>query len=280
MIESLLYTADCREILPTLESGSIDAVITDPPYPEVDRSYGRLSVTEWFDLMDTVVAECRRVLKPTGSAMLVLQPNQERVGRTRPWLWEFMAKWAREWNMVQDAWWWNHTTMPTVHCHRTIGLMRSSLKALVWLGEPDCWRDQDAVLWSTSDAQKAANVEDRVLRRSPSGQTKRVGRLKETAEARGGVTPFNVMPFSNTNSTSSGGAHGHGAATPLALCEWWVRYICPRGGIVLDPFAGSCTVGIAAIKHDRGFVGIEKHEPFWTIGLDRLNEAESKQQPD
>jgi hypothetical protein len=51
----------------------------------------------------------------------------------RPWLFEFMAKWCREWNMVQDAWWWNHTTAPTVHCQRKYGLMRPSLKACVWV---------------------------------------------------------------------------------------------------------------------------------------------------
>lgn len=275
MREAELIFGDAADVLAHLPASSVDAVVTDPPYPEIDRDYGRLSESEWHDLMARVVAGIRRVLTPRGSAVFVLQANQEYVGRTRPWLWEFMARHAREWNMVQDAWWWNFAAVPTVHCHRTKGLMRPSLKACVWLGPPDCWRDQDAVLWEISDAQRAVKLEDRALRRPPSGMTYRKGRVRETAEARGGATPFNVLPFANTNSVSSGGAKGHGAATPLPLCEWWVKYICPPGGVVLDPFAGSCTVGIAALRLGRNFIGIEKHEPFIHVGLGRLEAVEA-----
>lgn len=48
-----LYLGDCREVLTTLASASVDAVITDPPYAEVDRPYGRFTETTWRALMDT-----------------------------------------------------------------------------------------------------------------------------------------------------------------------------------------------------------------------------------
>src|SRR6185312_5641104 len=138
----VLHQGDCLRVLPSIPDGSIDAVVTDPPYPYVDRDYGHWTEAEWFALMDPVVSHCRRVLKPTGSAVFILQANQEKVGRTRPWLWRFMAKWCEEWNMVQDAWWWNHARSPTVHCSRGNGLMRPSVKAMVWCGPPDCYRNQ------------------------------------------------------------------------------------------------------------------------------------------
>jgi hypothetical protein len=147
---------DALDELRKLPDGFADAVVTDPPYPEIDRAYGRLTEAEWHALMDAVVNECRRVLKPRGSAVFVLKPNSERVGRMRPWLWEFMAKWTREWGMVQDAWWWNYATAPTVHCHEANGLMRPSMAAIVWLGPEDCYRDQGAVLWTESAANKVA----------------------------------------------------------------------------------------------------------------------------
>ena len=78
-----------------------------------------------------VVEQSRRVLKPSGSAVFILQPNSERVGRMRPWLWEFLAWTARRWNQVQDAWWWNTAALPL---GGEIGLMRPSLKTCVWLG--------------------------------------------------------------------------------------------------------------------------------------------------
>ena len=60
-----ILAGDCRDLLPTLADASIDAVITDPPYPEIDRAYGRLTELEWHELMREVVRETRRVLKPT-----------------------------------------------------------------------------------------------------------------------------------------------------------------------------------------------------------------------
>lgn len=265
-----LHHGDCRQVMATLDAESVDAVVTDPPYAEINRPYGRLTEPQWHDLMDGVVAEVRRVLKPSGSAVFILQPNSERVGRMRPWLFEFMAKWAREWNMVQDVWWWNHCAAPTVHCNRKNGLLRPSIKACVWLGSTDCFRQQDAVLWEPSEATKQANRENRALRTRPSGLSMRKGRCVAASDERGGVTPFNCVPISNTNSISSSGAHGHGAGTPLPLAEWWTRYICPPSGLVLDPFCGAGTMGVAAVTSGRSFIGIEQEAEYFKIARDRI----------
>jgi DNA modification methylase len=272
-----LYHGDCREVLRALPDASVDAVITDPPYPEISRDYGRLTEAEWHDLMRSVVGEVRRVLKPSGSAVFVLQPNWERVGRMRPWLWEFMAWTSREWNMVQDAYWWNHAAMPG----RYADLMRPSVKPCVWLGLPDCYRNLDAVLWAESAANIARRAEmrargDEPLKTYPSGRTMRHSRSTVAAEARGGVTPFNVLPLANTNSTTSGGGAGHGAATPLPLCSWWARYICPPGGAILDPFAGSGTTGIAAVEHGCSYVGIEQMPRYVEVARERIQKAQEK----
>lgn len=268
-----IIQGDCLEVLRTLPDCSVDSVVTDPPYPEIDRPYGRMTEAQWHEMMRAVVSETRRVLKPSGSAVFILQPNSERVGRMRPWLWEFMAWTAREWNMVQDAWWWNPSAPPTVHVRRTNGLMRPSLKACVWLGSSTCFRDQDSVLWTQSDANAAVNRSDRALRKLPSGMTVKPGRCAAAADERGGVTPFNLIPIPNTNSVTSGGASGHGAATPLPLCSWWVRYITPPGGLVLDPFAGSGTTGLAALAEGMRFIGIEREPEYVEIARRRIAEA-------
>lgn len=266
-----MHHGDCLEWMRTLPDKSVDAIVSDPPYPEISRDYGRLSEPEWHVLMRGVVEQSRRVLKPSGSAVFILQPNSERVGRMRPWLWEFLAWTAREWNQVQDAWWWNTTAPPTVHTHRDIGLMRPSLKACVWLGEPDCYRDQGAVLWGESEANAAARTSARAdLERRPSGQSMRAGRCSASAADRGGVTPFNVLPIPNTNSVDSGGAHDHGAATPYPLCAWWVRYLSKPGETILDPFAGSGTTGAAALRLGRHFMGAEKDAGHYATACERL----------
>jgi hypothetical protein len=72
---STLVPGDCRQGLKTIATASVDCVVTDPPYPGVQREYGQLSKPDWHDLMRAVVRECRRVLKPTGSVVVILQPN-------------------------------------------------------------------------------------------------------------------------------------------------------------------------------------------------------------
>lgn len=269
---SIVYQGDCREVMATLDSASVDAVVCDPPYAEIDRPYGRLTEPDWHELMDNVIEQVRRVLKPCGSAVFILQPNSERVGRMRPWVFEFMAKWARQWNMVQDAWWWNHCTPPTIHCHRNRGLMRPSLKACVWLGESNCYRNQDAVLWTESMGNAAKRNGDRALRKMPSGMTMRDDRCCRVALDRGGVTPFNVLPMKGAGIEKG----SHGAATPIALADWWTRYICVDGGTILDPFCGSGTMGVAATIQHKDFIGIDKESQYVDSARARIAAAVPK----
>jgi DNA modification methylase len=272
-----IHHGDCREVMATLDAESVDAVVCDPPYAEIDRDYGRLTEPQWHSLMDNVVAQCRRVLKPSGSAVFILQPNSERVGRMRPWLWEFMAKWSREWNMVQDAWWWNHCSPPTVHCQRKRGLMRPSMKACVWLGPEDCYRNQDAVL---IDAAESTKSDKRVARMElgygPSGLSMRHGRALSAFRERGGCTPFNLVVCGNSDAFNSSGARGHGAGTPLPLAKWWTKYLCPAGGAVLDPFCGAGTMGVAAMDHGAAFIGIEREAEYVEIAKARIAAATPK----
>lgn len=261
---------DALACLRALPDGCVDAVISDPPYPCIKRDYGYWTEAEWFALMNPVVEECRRVLKPTGSAVFVLQPNSERFGRLRPWLWEFMAKWCREWGIVQDAYWWNYTAMPGDYR----GLMRPSVKPCVWLGPPECYRDQDSVLWEESEHNATMRRVNRGRRDAPSGRSINNFKAGSAAARRGGVVPFNVLPHQGCQRWGDGGgAHGHGASTPLSLCCWWVRYICPPGGTVLDPFLGSGTVALAALAEGRKCVGIERHPPYVAIARKRVDEA-------
>lgn len=274
MIE--LHCGDCPEVLKTIESGSVDAVISDPPYPEISRKYGRMTEADWTVMMHAVVIETRRILKPKGSAVFILQPNSRKVGSMRAWLFEFQAWCCREWNMVQDVWWWNHAALPTVHCHREKGLMRPSLKACVWIGDPDCRRHQGEVLWEES----LRNRDDRLSKRCVndlkyrhSGMTMRDSRARNVAEERGGTTPFNLLPIANTNSNDSAATHGHGAGTPYALCDWWIRYLTKPGDVVADWFMGSGTTGLAAIARDRSFIGIERDPGYFAIARDRIDAA-------
>jgi DNA modification methylase len=77
-----------------------------------------------------------------------------------------------------------------------------------------------------------------------------------------------------TGGKKAGSAHG--ATTPFQLCEYWVNYITPKGGTVLDPFSGTGTVGRAAIKHGFNYIGIERYEDYHIEAEKGLAEVSKK----
>jgi len=62
----------------------------------------------------------------------------------------------------------------------------------------------------------------------------------------------------------------HPTVKPIELMSWLVRLACPEGGVVLDPFAGSGSTGIAAVREGRGFFGIEREHDYIEIATARL----------
>lgn len=62
----------------------------------------------------------------------------------------------------------------------------------------------------------------------------------------------------------------HPTVKPIALMRWLCRLITPLYGIVLDPFTGSGTTGIAAVYENLGFIGIEIDPDYARIADARL----------
>ena len=70
----------------------------------------------------------------------------------------------------------------------------------------------------------------------------------------------------------------HPTVKPVALMRWLVRLTCPPGAVVLDPFTGSGTTGIAALHEHRRFIGIERDAGYARIARARLRHAERPQE--
>ncbi len=66
----------------------------------------------------------------------------------------------------------------------------------------------------------------------------------------------------------------HPTVKPVALAEWFIRLHTRPGEAVLDPFMGSGTTGVAAIKAGRKFIGIELDEGFCEMARDRIKQAQ------
>jgi DNA modification methylase len=62
----------------------------------------------------------------------------------------------------------------------------------------------------------------------------------------------------------------HPTVKPVELMRWLVRLVTPPGGLVLDPFTGSGTTGIAAVLEGRQFLGIEREPDYVDIACARM----------
>jgi site-specific DNA-methyltransferase (adenine-specific) len=77
------------------------------------------------------------------------------------------------------------------------------------------------------------------------------------------------------NKNTPGGAHHHETQKPLPLLLELVELFTDPGDLVLDPFCGSGTTGVACLRLGRRFVGIEKDAKYAAVARERL-EAEAR----
>lgn len=64
----------------------------------------------------------------------------------------------------------------------------------------------------------------------------------------------------------------HPTPKPIALMRYLCRVYAPKGGIVLDPFNGSGSTGIAALQEDCHFIGIDMDQHYCDIAEQRIKD--------
>jgi hypothetical protein len=67
----------------------------------------------------------------------------------------------------------------------------------------------------------------------------------------------------------------HPTIKSVALMEWLVKMVAPKGSVVLDPFTGSGTTGVAAVNLGCRFIGIEKEKPYCAVARHRVKNKAS-----
>lgn len=96
-------------------------------------------------------------------------------------------------------------------------------------------------------------------------------------EAEGGV-PFRYVPKANRKEAGCGEFEvEHITLKPLELMRWIVRLVTPKGGIVLDPYAGSGSTCHAAVLEGMHYVGMERHEPSHAEATRRMEIVHSRE---
>jgi len=84
-------------------------------------------------------------------------------------------------------------------------------------------------------------------------------------------------PRAGAGRTATEVRNHHPTVKPWKLMAWCIRLVCPSGGVVVDPFMGSGSTGIAAINSGVHFIGIEQSAEFYEIARARIRHAERSQ---
>lgn len=71
---------------------------------------------------------------------------------------------------------------------------------------------------------------------------------------------------------------GHPTTKPSLLMEFYIRNSSEEGQVVLDPFMGVCSTGIAAVRSGRKFIGIELEQKWFDISCKRIEDYYNKPQ--
>ena len=82
--------------------------------------------------------------------------------------------------------------------------------------------------------------------------------------------PVRVFRFAQCEQANEGPKH-HPTQKPIALMQWCLKWTDAR--VVLDPFMGSGTTGVACAQMGRKFIGIEREPKYFDIACRRIEEA-------
>lgn len=305
MSEYTLHCGDCLEILPTLEANSVHCCVTSPPYFGL-RDYGHADQIGLEPTPDQYVAKLVevfrhvwRVLRDDGTLWLNLGDSYSGSGRGAnpngkqstnrgtlfdpqtsgkifeglkpkdligiPWRVAFALQ-ADGWYLRSDIIWHKPNPMPEsvrdrpTKAHEQIFLLSKS---------PKYYYDAEAV---SEPATKPANLngnfgnknaDARRVRNLTGNMRPGVEYLTKSVRNRRSVWTVTPKPFRGA----------HFAVMPPALVEPCILAGCPVGGTVLDPFAGSGTVGAVALNHGRRFVGVELSADYCEIARRRIDGA-------
>ncbi len=295
-----IIEGDCREVLRSLDARSVQTCVTSPPYFGL-RDYGHdgqlgLEATpdEFVTALVEVFREVRRVLSDDGTAWLNLGDSYAGGGRGDG------AEAAKQKT--------NHGSLGFPRQKPPSGLKAKDLIGIPWMVafalRADGWYLRSDIIWakpnpmpesvtdrptkaheylfllskSRSYFYDAGAIAESAVSDHPSGNGyARDERLSyaDANGARGQSEPWaNVGGTRNRRSVwtipSSPFPGAHFATFPPKLIEPCILAGSHPDDLVLDPFAGSGTTGMVALRHGRSFVGVELSPTYAQLARDRI----------
>ena len=237
----MIYQGNAFDLFSEVADNSIDALITDPPYGTTGCRWD--SVIN----LDDFWVEAKRVLKTPHSPVVVFadQPFTSNLVMSNP-------KWFRH------DWIWKK---PQVS-----GALQARNKPFKFT--------EDIVVF----AEKRANYywEHVVSEREPVHRDNATATYRTAKERFANDThvwkhtgfPKEVLEFSAPRAKQ--GVMKHPTEKPVSLMEYLITLYTKEGDIILDPFMGGGSTGVAAQNLNRNFIGFEMEEEYFQYAGERL----------
>ena len=248
-----LYHGNCLELLDALPDGSVQLIVTSPPY-NIGKSYEqKQTLAEYLDLQRQVIEKCARVLSETGSICWevgnhIVGPNQI-LPLDIPLHQIFHDCGLMMRNRI--VWHFEHG----LHCRRRFS---GRYEVISWYSKSDSYSfDLDSV---------------RVPQKYPGKRYFKGPRAGELSGNPLGKNPSDVWVFPNVK-------HNHREKTihpcqfPVELVDRLVLSLTQPDDIVLDPFAGVSSALCAAILRNRRACGAEIIPEYVDISEQRIRQA-------
>ena len=245
-----LYHDDCLKILEEIPENTFDMIFADPPYMlsnggitcqngkvvsvnkgKWDESQG---VEQDFEFHKRWLSACKRVLKKNGTLW---------VSGTYHSIYSCgFAMQLLGYHILNDISWFKPNASPNMCCR----YFTASHETLIWAR-----KDKKTKHTFNYELMKNGDFSSDFIKK-PNTQMRSVWAI--------GTPKKSEKTFGK-----------HTKKKPLDLLERIILASTNEGDLILDPFMGSATTGVAALKHNRKFVGIEKEKEFVELAEKRLS---------
>jgi site-specific DNA-methyltransferase (adenine-specific) len=238
-----LWQGDCLELMKNIPDGSVDLVLTDPPYGT--------TACKWDSVIpfEPMWEQLNRIIKPNGAIVLFSQ---------QPFTTALISS---NYKMFRYDWIWDKL-QGTGHLNAKKMPMKSHENILVFYRKLPTYNPQlgeGAPYVSTNGSSEKGT------------SSKNYGEQKYSVKTinDGKRYPKSVLRFGKNRAEK----RIHATQKPVALLEYLVRTYTNEGETVLDFTMGSGSTGVACVNTDRHFIGIELDEGYFNIAKKRIEEA-------
>lgn len=272
-----VHAGDCRHWLRSIAPGTVNACVTSPPYFGL-RDYGGESEIGLEDTWENYVSSLvdvfsivRRALRDDGVLMLNLGDSFYN-NRTH-------NNGAMIGQSVHSG---SHNGKPdgSKRCGRRAvkqpGLKDKDLIGVPWRVafalQADGWWLRQEIRWVKPNPMpdkfrdRCLEACESVFLLSKSSSYHFDSRAIAASNANG-----EPCPPSNAWAINTRPIRGHHAVMPVDLARRMVLAACPAGGMVIDPFTGSGTTGVAAVSLGRRFAGAEQNHEYASMAVERIS---------